>query len=180
MTVAQVKEYQDGFIPTLAGGRRVQIRENLEVLIASTDVQNYIEDGEHWIAGLVQIVDSTFTQAAPNEQERNRMIDMHSRATRLRNNGAWVKSVFIDGVENSDREDIAEILNVLSVDTVASELLEKEISKFKDDSTRALIAIPETSGKETGLPRFPHLVPIDVVNAFFTLLAQRVDIISRR
>jgi hypothetical protein len=128
----------------------------------------------------VQTVDSTFTQAAPNEAERNRMIETHARASRLRNNGAWVKSIIIEGNENTSREDIAEVLNVLSVDEEATRLVDEAINKFKDDSTRALIAIPETSGKEMGLPRFPHLIPIDVVNTFFTLLAQRVDIISRR
>lgn len=180
MTVDQVKEYQSTFIPTLAQGRKVQIREGLEVVIAATDVENYIADGENWIAGIVSTVDSTFTQAVPNEQERNRMITTHARASRLRNNGAWIKAIVIDGYENTDREDIAEILDVLSVDQEVTEKLEKEINSFKDDSTRALIAIPETSGKETGLPRFPHLIPIDVVNTFFTLLAQRVAIILRR
>jgi hypothetical protein len=180
MTLDQVKDYQATFIPSLANGRRVEIKPGLEVLVASTDVDNYIADGEHWIAGIVQTVDSTFTQAAPNEAERNRMIETHARASRLRNNGAWVKSIIIEGNENTSREDIAEVLNVLSVDEEATRLVDEAINKFKDDSTRALIAIPETSGKEMGLPRFPHLIPIDVVNTFFTLLAQRVDIISRR
>lgn len=180
MSVDSITEYQRTFVPTLADGRRIQIREGLELLIASTDVNNYISDGENWIAGIVQTVDSTFTQAAPNQQERNRMIDIHARASRLRNYGAWVKAIIIDGYENTNREDITEMLNVLSVDEETSTLVTKEITKFIDDSTRALIAIPETSGKEMGLPRFPHLIPLDVVNTFFTLLAQRVGIISRR
>lgn len=180
MTIDQVKEYQRNFVPSLAEGRKVQIKEGLEVIIASTDVDNYILDGENWIANIVQTVDSTFTQAAPNEQERNRMIGTHARASRLRNYGAWVKAFVIEDFENTNRDDIIEMLNVLSVDEEATVLLEKEFTKFIDDSTRALIAIPETSGKEIGLPRFPHLIPIDVVNTFFTLLAQRVAIINRR
>lgn len=180
MTVDQVKDYQRNFIPSLADGRRVQIKEGLELVIAATDVDNYIADGESWIAGIVQTVDSTFTQAAPSQDERNRMISTHARASRLRNYGAWVKSVVIDNFENDNRAEITQILDVLSVDEEATKLIESEITKFIDDSTRALIAIPETSGKEMGLPRFPHLIPLDVVNTFFTLLAQRVVIISRR
>lgn len=180
MTIDQVKEYQRSFIPSLAEGRRVAIKEGLDVIIASTDVDNYIADGENWIAGIVQTVDSTFTQAAPNQEERNRMISTHARASRLRNYGAWIKSIVIDNFENESRMEITQILDVLSVDEDATKLLEGEITKFIDDSTRALIAIPETSGKEMGLPRFPHLIPVDVVNTFFTLLAQRVAIISRR
>lgn len=180
MTVEQVKDYQATYIPTLAAGRRVTIREGLDVLIASTDVENYIADGENWIAGIVSTVDSTFTQAVPTQDERNRMISTHARATRLRNNGAWIKSFFVDDIEVTERDDITAYLDILSIDDEATELIEKEVNRFKDDSTRALIAIPETSGKEVGLPRFPHLIPIDVVNTFFTLLAQRVAIISRR
>ena len=179
-TVERVKEYQDNFIPSLAGGRRITVREGLDIIIDSTDVSNYIRDGAQWINGIVQTVDSTFTQAPPTEQERNRMISMHSRANKLRNYGHWVKSIIVDGAENTDREDIANLLDVLSVDEEASEFIEKEITKFIDDATRAIIAIPETSGKETGVPRFQNLIPIDVINTFFTLLAQRVNIISRR
>lgn len=180
MTVESVKTYQENFIASLAHGRRVEIRPGLEMIIASTDVDSYIADGEAWIAGIVQTVDSTFTQAVPSEQDRNRMITTHARATRLRNYGAWIKAMVIDGHENTDPVDIATTLDLLSMDDDATEFLEGEITKFIDDSTRALIAIPETSGKEVNLPRFPHLIPLDVVNTFFTLLAQRVDIISRR
>lgn len=180
MTVESVIDYQKNFVPSLSQGRRVQIREGLEVLVASTDVDNFIADGERWIAGIVQTVDSTFTQAIPSEEERNRMITTHARASRLRNYGAWVKAIVIDGFENTERDTITELLDVLSVDEETTTLIETAITKFIDDSTRALIAIPETSGKETGVPRFPHLIPVDVLNTFFTLLAQRVDIISRR
>lgn len=180
MTVETVQEYQKNFVPSLSQGRRVPIRENLEVLVASTDVDNYIADGERWIAGIVQTVDSTFTQAIPSEEERNRMITLHARASRLRNYGAWIKAIIIDGNENTERETITELLDVLSTDEETVTLIEGAVTKFIDDSTRALIAIPETSGKEIGVPRFPHLIPVDVLNTFFTLLAQRVDIISRR
>lgn len=180
MTIDRVKEYQDTLTPSLTGGRRFTIRQGLEVIVDSTNVDNYISDGAQWINGIIQTVDATFTQAPPTEKERNRIIDTHARASRLRNYGAWIKAIVIDGVETTEREDIANLLNVLSVDDEATELTEMEIKKFMDDATRALIAIPETSGKDTGVPRFQNLIPIDVVNTFFTLLEQRVSIISRR
>lgn len=180
MTVDSVKEYQRTFIPSLAAGRRILLREGLEVMIASTDVNNYINDGADWISGIIQTVDSTFTQSAPDERSRNRMIDTHARASRLRNYGSWIKAIIIDGQENNDRGDIANTLNLLSTDEEISERLAKEVTKFIDDSTRALIAIPETNGVQIELPLFPNLIPIDVINTFFTLLAQRVGIIANR
>lgn len=180
MTVESIEEYQKTFVPSLAAGRVVKVREGLELLIASTNAENYIADGSNWITGIVQTVDSTFTQAVPDEASRNRMIDNHARASRLRNYGAWVKAVIIDGQENTDRQDIVDILNLLSAEEDIVELVVKEITKFMDDSTRVIIAIPETNGSSVELPLFPNLIPIDVINTFFTLLAQRVNIIKNR
>ena len=180
LTVESILEYQNTFIPTLAGGRRVEICPGVAVLVASTDVVNYIADGENWIAGIVQTIDSAYTQAGPNEKDRNRMISVHARASRLRNYGAWIKAVIIDEHENTERDTITKMLDIWSADETIADLITDSVTKFIDDSTRALIAIPETSGKDMGLPRFPHLIPLDVVNTFFTLLAQRVAIISRR
>lgn len=180
MTIESIQEYQKTFVPSLAAGRLVKVKEGLELLISSTSAANFIVDGANWIAGIVQTVDSTFTQAIPDEASRNRMIDTHARASRLRNYGAWIKAVVIDGQENTDRNDIIDILNLLSAEEDVVEALVPEITKFIDDCTRVLIAIPETNGSEITVPLFPNLIPIDVINTFFTLLAQRVNIIQNR
>lgn len=180
VTIEQIQEYQNTLIPTLSSGRRVKIRDNLEFIVASTSAEEYITDGEAWISGLVTMVDQTFTTSAPTSEQRNATIDMHSKANRLRNHAPWIKAVVIDDHENTDRKDISEVLTLLSSDSEVTGLLEKEIVRFMDDSTCALIAIPETSGNKMPFERFPHLIAVDVLNTFFTLLAQRVDLIRRR
>ena len=180
MTIESIKEYQREFMPSLAGGRLIDIKEGLQLLISPTSAEEMIADGAAWISGIVQTVDSTFTQVAPDERTRNGLIEMHARAAKLRNYGAWVKAIVIDGQENEDRQDINEILTLVSTETDMTDNVIKEIGKFIDDSTRALIAIPESSGANTALPLFPNLIPLDVLNTFFTLLAQRVDIIANR
>lgn len=180
MTVESIKEYQREFMPSLAAGRLIKIKDGLQLLISPTSAAEMIADGAAWITGIIQTVDSTFTQVAPDERTRNNLIEVHARAAKLRNYGAWVKAVVIDGQENEDRQDINDILTLISSETVMTDHVIKEIGKFIDDSTRVLIAVPETSGANTGLPRFPNLIPLDVLNTFFTLLAQRVDIIASR
>lgn len=180
MTIESIKEYQREFMPSLAAGRLIDIKEGLQLLISPTSAAEMIADGAAWITGIVQTVDSTFTQVAPDERTRNGLIEMHARAAKLRNYGAWVKAVVIDGQENEDRQDINDVLTLISTETDLADRVIKDIGKFIDDSTRALIAIPETSGSGAALPRFPNLIPLDVLNTFFTLLEQRVSIIANR
>lgn len=180
VTVDEIKKYQAGFVPSLAAGRVVEVNENLSLVIASPTAHDYITDGEVWISNIVRTVDTTFTTTAPTDEDRAMAIDQQSRAARLRNIGSWVKAVVAGGVEETSRELINGTLEVLSQDDEYSKIVRTAVDKFIDDSTRVLIAIPTTNGKESGIPRFSNLIPVDVINTFFTLLAQRVGIISRR
>lgn len=180
VSVDEIKSYQEKFLPSLSAGRRVEVTDDIAIIIASPSVDKYIEDGDVWISNIIKTVDDTFTTALPDEAARSLAIESHSRAARLRNYGSWVKAVVIEGNEVTEEEVIWGTLEVLSQDDNYSKIVKDAIDKFIDDSTRALIAVPATSGKESGIPRFANLIPLDVINAFFTLLAQRVGIISRR
>lgn len=182
MTEEQVLEYQKEF--NLGEGRLFKINDQLSLRLKQPSLENYVQDGENWISNIVRMVDTTFTQAAPGDEERNRLIDLHAKAARLRKYGSWVSSVVFtepDGAtahENTEEEVITQTLEMLSALPEAAEI-EKAMGVFIDDTTCSLIAIPETSGKETGIPRYPHLIPLDVINTFFTLLAQKIGIIDK-
>lgn len=180
VSVEEIKRYQDTFMPSVASGRLIKVNDSVSLKVASPSAAKYIEDGDIWISNIISTVDNTFTTAAPDEQSRAAAIDNHARAARLRNYSAWVKAIVVEGIESEDQELINGTLETLSQDDEYSKLVQEGISKFIDDSTRALVAIPSTNGKETEVPRFANLIPIDVINAFFTLLAQRVNIISLR
>ncbi len=171
ITVADLETYDKEFL--LSAGRQVRINDSLALNLSVPTASEMAEDGNVWISGIVELVDSTFTQTAPDESARNEQINIHARAARLRKYGAWVKSVEIDGQEADDAEAVMSTLEALSK-TDEVEKIEREIKKFMDDTTVALIAIPETSGQESGLPRFPHLIALDVLNTFFILLSQKI------
>lgn len=180
VSVDEIKNYQERFLPSISNGRRIDVTEDIAIIIASPTVEKYIEDGDVWISNIIKTVDDTFTTSEPDEQARALAIESHSRAARLRNYGAWIKAVVVDGNEITEEEVIWGTLEVLSQDDNYNKVVKEAVDKFIDDSTRALIAVPATTGKESGIPRFANLIPLDVINAFFTLLAQRVGIISRR
>lgn len=183
MTEEQVQEYQKEF--SLSEGRLMKINDQLGLRLKQPTIHEYVQDGELWISNIVRMVDTTFTQATPGDDERNRMIDLHAKAARLRKYGSWVKAVVFtepDGTTTADNDEPAVVeatLEMLSA-LPEAEQVEKAIGAFIDDTTMALIAIPETSGRDTGIPRYPHLIPVDVVNTFFTLLAQKIGIIDRK
>jgi hypothetical protein len=183
VTEEQVQEYQKEF--SLSEGRLMKINDQLSLRLKQPTLSEYVEDGELWISNIVRMVDTTFTQATPGDDERNRMIDLHAKAARLRKYGSWIKAiVFTDpagatSVDNDEPAVLEGTLEMLSA-LPEAEQIEKAIGAFIDDTTMALIAIPETSGRDTGIPRYPHLIPLDVVNTFFTLLAQKIGIIDRK
>lgn len=183
VTEEQVLEYQKEF--SLSEGRLMKINDQLALRLVQPTISQYVQDGEIWISNIVRMVDTTFTQATPGDDERNRMIDLHAKAARLRKYGSWVGAVVFtepDGTttyDNTEQTVIDETLEMLSSLPQAADV-EKAIGAFIDDTTMALIAIPETSGRDTGIPRYPHLIPVDVVNTFFTLLAQKIGIIDRK
>lgn len=180
VTVEEVKKYQETFMPSLSQGRRVTVVEGLDLLLQAPSVDDYIVDGENWISAIIETVDSTFTVTAPDEEQRSIALEQQSRASRTRNYGAWVKAVIINDHSNEEGDVIYSTLEDISTNDELHKRVTDAVKQFRDDSTRALIAIPATNGKQSGVPRFANLIPIDVINVFFTLLAQRVAIISRR
>lgn len=180
VTVEEIKKYQETFMPSLSQGRRIQVVEGLDLMLSTPSVSDYIVDGETWISSIVEAVDSTFTVTAPEENQRIYALEQQSRAARTRNYGAWIKSVIINDHVNEEADVVYSTLEDISTNDELHNKVTEAVRQFRDDCTRALIAIPATNGQQSGVPRFANLIPIDVINVFFTLLAQRVAIISRR
>lgn len=177
VTTDMVNEYQQEF--NLSTGRRIDISDGLAIVLKMPSIADYVEDGHRWISNIVQIVDSTFTQTTPDQNARNEAIEMHSRATRLRRYGSWISHILVDDQEVNELEVILDTLEAISATPGTAKDVESKIEKFIDDCVVSMIAIPETSGRESGLPRFPHLIPMDVVNVFFILLGQHIELITR-
>jgi hypothetical protein len=80
-----------------------------------------------------------------------------------------------------DPDTLEQTLDVLSSNDEYRRIFFDETKKFIEDSTIAIIAIPVTENAEiSDLPRFPHLLPIDVMSVFFILLVQRCMQIQNR
>ena len=179
MTEDSIARYLDEF--PLYKGRSIELLEGaLTINLKVPDVDAYMQSGRDWITGLSALVEETFTSDADDAVRRDRAILDHANATIMRQYSHYIDSIVVQGREQKDAETINAIANTLSEDTDARSKFLNGVGKFIDDTTYAVIAIPEVSGKETGLPRFPRLIPIDVTSVFFTLLMQRIALILNR
>lgn len=174
-----IEKYREHF--NLYAGRSININDSVSLTLGMPSVATQATQGMDWISSLNRMINATFTEADPDVEERYKLIEMHTKATRMRIYSPWIKSVVADGVTYENYDEIAGTLDALtSMDHDGSfiELVKNEVKKYVDDTCVSLVAVPETSGEDTGIPRFQNLIPINVINTFFTLLVQRVQRIA--
>lgn len=178
-TVEEIQNYQ-----TLGKGgdnRTVQISDQLSITLKVPSVNDYIKSGFRWIESIEKMVGQVLT-GRPTDQEKNDFVNQHSIVTIFRQYAHWVKTItFRDNDIIEDQETLEEALSMLSSDQKLYDKFFNEIKKFIDDSTIALIATPNYDCPVCGTPlsqeetKHPHLVPLDVVSVFFTLVHRRLD-----
>jgi hypothetical protein len=182
MPLDSIKKYQDEFVSFK--GRRVTMKPGIDIELTVPDAMEYVRSGQAWVNSIVSMVEFALAGKDEDRDARNAAVMQHAQATSLRQYGHCIKSIHLGELDNTqsivDRESIEETLAVFSEDPDIRKKYAEEMKRFNNDITVAVIAVPEASGKETGLPRFPHLIPMDVVSTFFTLLMQRVSRIDDR
>lgn len=164
----------------LYSGRQIEINENLKINLKVPNIDEFVESGHRWVSETTAIVERTLSGDNVDPAFRRLAISNQAKASSIRMYSHWVESLVVDDSVQTDLDTILEALEIFSSDKEITKKIYDGISKYIDDVTYAVIAIPETSGKETGLPRFPRLIPIDVMGVFFTLLIQRIDLLLNR
>lgn len=150
----------------------------LRMVFKTPSIERYIGSGQRWITSLRSIVENSFNEEDP--VRRSAAIVNHARATTMRQYVHFVDTVIADGDEITDIETIERLMSSFSEDEDIRKKFFEEISKFTDDVTGAVIAIPEGKEREKTLPRFPHLIPVDPLSTFFILLMQRLSQLEKR
>ncbi|MDR3392228.1 MAG: hypothetical protein P4L77_10900 [Sulfuriferula sp.] len=181
MTSDMMERYQAEF---KTGERRIELEENLFMVLAVPTADQYLESGAKWIDGIADMVDRAFQQP-PSDEARDRYISHRGKSTVMRQFGHWVKSLIeVNGDQEivyDKPETVDQLLDTLSeVDHIRKKYFE-EVHKYIDDTTVSVIATPTVDeSEEMKLPRYPHLVPIDAQYTFFTLLAQKNSRVAAR
>jgi len=180
------EEYTLYHAEKVRGNNRVVWFEDLGVTLKVPTVQEYEDAGRDWINGIIEMTQGAFNEP-PHGANRDRYILSLGEATTARQYSHWVADIRErdddgeDVIADSD-DVINEALNhVFSTEEYAESFLGK-ITEFVDDAMLSMVAIPSfdcpsckktiSEGKHE---RFPHLVPLDVLTTFFTLVNRKLN-----
>ena len=168
-----------------------------KVTFKSPTIRAYVDSGYRWIENISQMMRESVS-LEPGDDQRNLFMRQHSKATYLRQFGHRVDSIELsDGtIINNDEEvdvkvgttTIEGVLSVMSADDGLREEFEKEVNKFIDESTIALVAVPTYTCKACGASQSKsegdvletQYIPLEMPQALFTMIGERVSRIMNR
>lgn len=168
------------------GGERIcKINDVVSLRLNVPTIQQYENSGFSWIEGIETMMVESFSQNLRGD-ERNEYMFEQSQVTKLRQYSHWIDRVLVSSGEDKvetieDRETIEELMGRMSANQDFATSCLEEISKYIDDSTVALIAIPMYNCPECGASQVPkdspnpYLIPLDMARIFFTLQRQRLS-----
>lgn len=180
----EVDEYQENSVSPFSKTVRISPNHKFELKVPT--INEYIEAGEEWISTITNAAIELFGNAEENQERIQKYVDRVVRMSSLREYSHWVKMITIGEFDEiADRESICESLDALSGDPELVEKALKEIQVFIEESTIALIAIPnfacpkcEADHVTEEFSKHPELIPMDMLKHFFTLKDRRLALPS--
>lgn len=184
-TTKEILEYQEignsKFIKTVSltssNGRRI------DMLLRVPTVNQYLDSGREYVAAATAALEHILVNRELNDDQRREFIDQQMNLNILREYGHWVEALVIDKTDRIEGiDDVSSTLNTMSSDGELVKQAFAEIQVFIEESTTAIVAIPNFScpacGKdyETETSKLhPELVPIDTLKLFFELKDRRLQ-----
>lgn len=176
-TVEEIKKYQDEHVR--GDKRTVSISDNLNMVLNVPTLEQYIESGTRWVDNIVRLLEVSLGTSL-DSKERDDYILAQGKLTTVRQYGHWISEIVIDDDIVKDTDTIESALSLISADEELTDKIFTELGIYIDDSVISLMAVPKykcpkcQGEEEVSLENFPHLLPIDAIRSFFTLLDQRM------
>lgn len=179
MTDGSIEKYREEFLNQTP--RKVQINDKIAITLKVPSLAEHISSGTKWVNSIVVMTDKVFGMNQ-DEDDRNQYIYEQGQATYMRQYGHWIESIELNNSSViDDMETIDETIGALSTDDAIRTKFIDATSKYIEDTTVSMIAVPTVAAsEEQKYPRHPRLLPIDAMATFFTLLGQKVSQIRAR
>jgi len=163
------------------GDFTITLAEGLRAKLHVPTIAQYEKSGFTWVDGIVKLLEGSLGVSLKGK-ERDDYITDQGRLTALRQYSHWVNRIEVGEDAIEDYETIEALLGTLSSDETISKNFFEAVGKYIDDATISVIALPKYQCPACGgeqradvhEKKHPHLLPIDVVRVFFTLLDQRI------
>lgn len=176
----EIDEYQENSVSPFI--KEVRISPNHKLKLKVPSINEYLIAGEEWITSLTNAAIQLFGTAEDNEERIQKYVDRVVAMSSLREYSHWIQTITIGEYDEiNDRDSICEALDALSADKDLVNKALNEIQTFIEESTIALIAIPnfacprcEQDHVTDEFSKHPELIPIDMLKHFFTLKDRRL------
>ena len=183
MDLESIKRYQNDFVS--GHEKLIELNDTLSMVLEMPSASEYIDAGFKWISS---IEDRYARSMTLDEEGREDYLMKHAQATSMRQYAHYVKKLIVDGEEIDELEDVDALLNDMSGSDNIRDPFMKACAAYLDDSVISLIAIPTYECPSCGKPQkkeepgkpFGELIPLDVAQAFFPLLIQKLRQIQER
>jgi hypothetical protein len=189
VTVDEVKEYQNNITQILsetievetANGSSVKLVLNLPML------RNYIDNGERWVNRVISKAEELFTTNDSYESKNSKVNDVLLSVI-LGIYNVFITKIELNGEWAEDEDAIYAVLDVLSSDEDAFNVVIDKIKHYISKSAIAMVATPNyecpTCQKDQareGVPAaFKELIPLNILEGFFDLSVLKIKVIRAR
>ena len=178
MTIDSLEKYRNEF--TRGKGRSVKLDENISVQFKVPMISEYLVSGMKWVNNIVTMADKAFTDLEDSSARDSYIVDQ-GKASNMRQFSHFIESIEAGGSTIDETDTIDQVIDALSSSDEIRRNFFIGVKEFIEDATVAVVAITVTEENEvSNLPRFPHLLPIDVMSVFFIQLVQKVSQIQVR
>lgn len=169
-------------------GTEFNLKEGIKFKLRIPTFTEYTTDGISWVNTVNSAIEAFIVEEGDEAEAKTQLLDQYVRASILCQFNHFIDYIEIDDSVINDRKSINEVLKVFSADDEHRIEITNRILKFKADTTIALIGIPDYKCPNCGKPqnvdiinsRLTSVIPLDVLNLFFTLITLRISKIMER
>ena len=173
---------------TRVTGSSFTTKQGLKFKLKVPTIAEYIADGLGWVNKINAGVEAVILTEGDDQEAKNELLNQYVKSSILRQFNHFVDFIEVEDNVISDRDTINQTLEVLSADDDLRQEITENILKFKAATTLALIGVPDYKCPSCGKSQNPHphderftsVIPIDTMNAFFTMLTYRISKILER
>lgn len=188
--MSSVKKYRDEMI-SMKNSRVLISSDKADVPVyinfRSPTLNQYVSEGVSWISNIIESINKSITETE-EEVDRNLIVQRHGQASSLRQYVHWVDSIEMGSNTIDEVETIRSVLNIMSSDDYLRDKFLEEVVNYINNTTMSVIGIPSYDCPACGKPQvieqasqgFHNIVPIDVIQYFFSLTTQRIRRIANR
>lgn len=180
VSIDNIREYQNQH--RLSIDSKIKLTDTLELELRVPDIATAISRGDAWVAHVNELSRRVF-KSTMSEVEKESVRSSHAMAMSIRQYSQWFSGVrdLDTGVVHNNQDVIEQVLKTINAKGDFSRMVHNRIKKYIDDVTIATFGLvkwkcPKCGGEPSEeYLRHPEIIPVDVIDVFFTLLGRYVS-----